>query len=594
MLISSKTKARLMLALISSASLAFMFQSCDGTYDLENIGGNVHIFENGLDVPIGSTKKFYLGDFITEDATLVVQDGRYVLQYNGDAGTKAIEVPTMHFDEVDPNLSTTHLDFYKSLYEIPEIAALMDAAGYTGGPLPTIPGLEAPDAHAEIPGTTEVFSISINDVPEQVVNVQELTFKDGTIVTLSLHTEGIPETVTHLTFDFKLIPPKQMKLVPVEDDIILETGGVYHITHDLPVVNGMLDDVVHFNIDGLLFDPALQPNSNHVIDIESSLYYEGSIHINEPFDLSGWTPVLDFKVGFVMSESEIESVKARAQVTVDPVEVSTELDGLPDILSDGTAILDLQSVMFELDVDNSTPISIETDMEMQSTFYDGTQSPLIELSQPLHVDANTSETIVLTNDAQYAGTMGYIPNLNELVSRVPKSIYMKATPYMPESDVELILGSVYNFGAKYRMSVPLVFGDELNLSLDTDVTGLDSEGEYLSYAHTAVIAAEIVNTLPLDFAINAFAIDHEGNVMDNVTIENLPLVVAGDSNSRIEIILVAEGDKATLSELAGVRLNFSVTSKTGGELRPDQYLQLNDISLSLSEGANVDEEEIFN
>lgn len=574
--------------------IAALMQSCDESYNLDSIGGDVQLFENGLTAPVGSTQKFYLGDFITEDAMLTITDGRYELQYSGNTGSTTFEVPTMHFDEIDPDLSTTHLDFYESLHEIPEFAAIMDAAGYTGGPLPSIPGLVAPDAHATIPGTTEEFSFSIDGVPEQVVNVQDIMFQEGSIVTLSLHAEGFPETITHLTFDFKMHPPKQMRLVPIEDDIIKEAGDIYHIIHDLPVVDGKLDDEVHFQVEGLLFEPPLEAHDDHSIEVVSDLYYEGYIHINEPFDLSGWTPVLDLNIGFVMSETDIQSIKARAKVTVDPIEVSTALTGLPDILTQNEAVLDLQSVHFEMDVNNTSPISLETGIEMQTTFVNGTQSPLITLDQPIHVNANSNETLVLSNEDEYAGTPGYIPNLNELVSQVPQSIYFKATPYMPESDIELILGSIFSFNADYRMSVPLEFGDELSLSLDTDVTGLNGEGEYLNYAHRAVVSAQVVNTLPLDLSLTALAIDKEGNEMNNVRVENLPLIVAGNTNTDVEIRLVAEGDKATLAKVAGVRLSFLVTSKTGGELLPDQYVQLNNITLSLPEGVKVSEDEIFN
>ncbi len=574
--------------------LVALMQSCDETYNLENIGGDIQVFENGLTAPAGSTQKFYLGDFISENATLTVVDGGYELQYSGSTGSTTFEVPRMHFDEIDPDLSATHLDFYESLHEIPEFAELMDAAGYTGGPLPHIPGLVAPDAHATIPATTQEFSFSIGGVPEQVINVQNIMFQEGSVVTLSLHAEGFPETITHITFDFKMHPPKQMRLVPIEDDIIIEAGDIYHIIHDLPIIDGKLDDVVHFEVEGLLFDPPLEADNAHSIDVVADLFYEGYVHINEPFDLSGWTPVLDLKIGFVMSETDIQSIKARAQVTVDPVEVSTALTGLPDILTQSEAILDLQSVHFELDVNNPSPISIETGIEMQTTFVNGTQSPMIALSEPLHVEAESYQTLILSNEEEYAGTPGYIPNLNELVSQVPQSIYFKATPYMPESDIELVLGSVYSFNADYRMSVPLEFGDELSLSLETDVTGLNGEGEYLTYARCAVVSAEVVNTLPLDLELTAHAIDKDGNEMNNVRIENLPLNVSGNTHTDIEIRLVAEGDKATLAKVAGVRLNFLVTSKTGGELSPEQYVQLNNITVSLPEGAKVSEEEIFN
>ena len=57
-----------------------MMNGCDDSYDLNKLGGDVTLFENGVSAPVGDTGKFYLKDFIEENEFLKVDDqGRYMV-----------------------------------------------------------------------------------------------------------------------------------------------------------------------------------------------------------------------------------------------------------------------------------------------------------------------------------------------------------------------------------------------------------------------------------------------------------------------------------------------------------------------------------
>lgn len=588
MLIKFNSSVRILRAIMSCTIVGLLLQSCDERYNLDNIGGDVHLFENGLSAPIGSTEKFYLGDFVEENEMLVVEDGKYVLQYSGQVSSEAIEVPSFSIDEINPTLTTTHLDFVESLNEVPELSAIIESLGYTGGPLPSIPGLVAPDAHATIAEKIEYFDYTIEGIPAEVINIQSITPGENTLITLSLHAEGFPKTITHLTFEFILTPPAQMKIVPVEQDIWCDVDGKFHIEHDLPCIDGKLDDEVHFRLDALEFNPPVERSDKGTISIESELHYEGKVHINEPFDLGGWTPAIDLNVHFVSAPTTVNSFAACMQASIEPLAIQQSLSGMPEILNNPNICLDLQSVNLTFDINNKTPLAFESTFEMQSTFNDGSVSPLITIDEPLHVEANTLQTLVLTNDEAYVGTPGYVSGLNELVKRVPRDFSLTAVPSIPPTDIEMTIGDEYSVEVDYKMSLPILFGDEVNLELEAQIDGLNGNGELLTIAREVILYADIESTLPLDLTMEAVAYDINGNVMNNVRIEGLP-VVRAKAITPMELNISVVGEKETLDKFDKILLTIKGTSENGGELAPTQYLQFNKIALNLPNGVGIED-----
>lgn len=591
MLIKRNSFTRILRVIMCCITIGILMPSCDDKYDFENINGDIHIFEGGISAPIGNSEKFYLSDFIEANEMLVIEDGRYVLQYSGHIDSSPIEVPVINIDAIDPDISVTHLDFVESLREVPEIAAALDAMGYTGGPLPSISGLIVPDAHTVIEPKTEYFDFTINDIPSEVVNIQSVKPGEDALVTLSLHAEGFPTTINNLTFELVVRPPVQMQIESVDGSIWRDEDGLYHIEHDIPCKDGVLDDDASFYLRSIEFNPPLERTADNTIRINSELYYAGEIHINEPFDMAGWVPVVDMQVGFVSAPTIIKSVKACVQTDIEPINNNIEFTSIPEILQNPNICLDLQSVNLHFDIDNHSPLSIESDVNLQTTFIDNTTSPVVYIEDWLKIDANTRQSLFLTSDAKYAADKGYMPELNQLVERVPKSFALNAHPSVPATDVELNAGEAYSASVDYRMNLPIVFGDKVNLELETSVTGLGGNSETLATLPNIVLSGLVESTLPLDLAMEAVACQADGTVMHNVSIEGLPIIRA-ESVTEMRLSISVEGDKETLDKFDTIVFKIKGTSENGGELAPTQYLQLKNIGIELPEGIFIEESAI--
>lgn len=570
-----------------------MLVGCDESYDLDKLGGDITLFENAIAAPIESEMEITVSDLLSNDdlSDLIKVDekGRYALHFSGSIDPIKLDVPAIDFDEIDPTLASSHLDFLASLKANPTFVEILDRVGYTGGPLPEIPGLQIPEdvVHAPIADATEHYEFTIKDIPQEVVSISSLKLTDKSTVTLSLHAEGFPKDITHVTFEFVLIPPSQMDIIPVEEDIWHDNNG-YHIEHDLPVVNGALDDEVHFEIDALKFDPPLARREDGSILVESDLYYSGKVHINESFSLTGWTPQFDLKVGFKMSASSVKEVSGTVQAQIDGFEFQQAIENLPDILTHPKTCLDLQQVLVELDVNNGMPLALNADVEFQSTFFDGTSSPLIRNTSPLQILADSQHKLVITNDASYAGgEFNHIPNLHKLVERIPRSISIKGTPSIPVSDLTIQAGHTYEVGLGYALEVPIVLGDKVNLFYETVLEDVAEDlRSVTSYFDCAQIEGVVESTLPVDVNLKLYALDKSGNVMNEIKMSNTLLVAAGKTQPfalRLDIL----AEESTFNKLDKIVLSVSATSDTTGELRPEQYLKITKLSLRLPEGATV-------
>lgn len=572
--------------------VATMMVGCDESYDLSKLDGDVVLFQEGISAPLENDVEIELSQLLTSETTndLIVVDekGRYVLNFSGSIEPVNFDVPEVAFNEFDPTLASSHLDFFESLRKDPIIAPVLELLGYQGGALPDNDKLVVTEnvVHAPIVDKKENYSFEIPGIPEEVVAVHSIKPHENTRMTLSLHAEGFPEDITHVTFEFILHAPSQMMLHPEEKDIYKDDLGYFHIEHDLPCINGKLDDVVHFYIDSLVFTPALQRRTDNSILIESELEYSGKIHINESFHLGGWTPQLDLNVGFKMDASTIDEVKATVQADIDDIELNEEIGSLPEVLTNPETRLDLQQVLLSLNINNNIPLGVNADVELQSKFYDGTTSPMVTTDKPLQILPEAQQQLVVTNDAQYAGAT-YLEKLDELVEKVPQSFYFKASPYVPATDLILKLGHTYSLALDYALNVPIILGKNLNLHYDVEVKDFaQTLRDVSTYFDCAKLEGVIESTLPINVTLKLHALDKDGNIMNEIKMSN-PLEVKANKKSPFSIQLDILANDKTFDKLDKIIL--SVTGKTNsvGELRPEQKLKITKLSVSLPEGATL-------
>lgn len=576
-------KQTVALSLITSAF--YLTTGCDDTYDIQNISGEMQLFGNGLTAPIGNTTQFYLSEFIDDDDILIVRDGQYAIQFNGNSAT-TLSIPSVETNPIAPTFEDANINFLESINRLPGIKEALDAAGYTSGPLPQL-NIEISDITTSISETTEQFTLDIPDVPAEILGIYSIKPAPQTILTVKLHSDEFPKQITQAKFDFSFRIPQQLVIEPLQNDVILDGNGMMHISRYVHCNNGSFSEDIPFIIHSADFDPAAMRQPDGTITIGTDFTYYGTVDIDESFNISGWDPDLAISIGIESKAIQISEVSARIAKSIDPIEYTYELSDLPDFLQDENTCLDLTSIMIDLTVGNNTPGLLETGIKLQSEFLDGSTSANgIETSQPIIIDPLSTQDAIITNDEAYAGTPGYIPGLETLMYRVPRIIKIYASPRIPESDVTIALNTDYKIDLDYDFNVPITFGNDFSLYFEDVFPDMDFDFTSISDATTSFdIEGDAINTIPIDLTMALTPLDAEGNVMESLVISEIATL---RSNATTHFALTIEDhSNGALQKLDAIRFSVSGTASNGGELNPEQYIQFKNLKIALPDGFKI-------
>ena len=141
------------------------------------------------------------------------------------------------------------------------------------------------------------------------------------------------------------------------------------------------------------------------------------------------------------------------------------------------------------------------------------------------------------------------------------------------------------------MSSQLAFGEDLYLSLVQDIKDLNLSLE--ADIRSAKISMDIVNSIPVDFAIEAVCLDAAGNKINSTKVSIDKTIAAGSHTSPTStpVVLAIENNAAQFN-VASLRLSLTATSSNpafyGVCLNRNQGLEINNIVLTLPDGIGVE------
>lgn len=572
-------------ALFLIAGTVCLTTGCDDTYDINKISGDMQLFENGLTAPVGNSTKFYLTEFIEENDILTVRDGKYAIHFEGNSPT-TISIPEVKINPISPSFEDASINFLESISMLPGMQEALDATGYTSGPLPEL-GIEISGIMATIPEKSEPISINLPEVPAEIISISSMRPAPQTLINVILHSDGFPKQITKAKFDFTFKIPQQLIVEPTQSDVTLDEYGNLHISREVSCNNGSCTEEIPLLINSVYFEPAAlrQPDGN--IAIETDLVYSGAISINEQFDFSGWDPDLLLSIGAESGAIHITEASACIEKAIDPIEYTYELNDLPDFLQNENTCLDLTSIMINLSVANNSPAALETELKLQSDFLDGsTSGDWLSTLQPIAIAPLTTQDIIVTNDDTYAGTPGYIPGLEALMYRVPRTIKVNATPRIPANEISIEFNTDYALDFGYDINVPISFGNDFLLHYEDTFPDLNLDMSGISDAATSFeLEGEAVSTLPIDLDMTLTPLDAEGNVMQDIVISQ-ETTLRGNATTLFSIT-VEDRSNGALQQIDAIHFSVSGTAENGGALSPDQYLQFNNLRIVLSDGIKI-------
>lgn len=299
-----------------------------------------------------------------------------------------------------------------------------------------------------------------------------------------------------------------------------------------------------------------------------------------------------------VSDARLLKVRGIVDPKINISETKFDINDIPDFLSDPENHLDLSNPQVTLSITNNSPLPITLNGRLTS-YSKGNEIAEVGIGEsygtaPVIAHANGTTEIIISR-APVAGAADNIvvPELSTLLNTIPDLISFhdavsKAVPQVSE----FILGSTYTFDCDYTAVIPLAFGDAMQLHYTHIDDNWDEDLEKYNF-NTAVVTADVVNTIPLDMTPDAVALDAHGNDYTTIDVDVDGTVSAGTiaqpSVTQLKITLKSTGKN--ISGLDGVKLLFYATANdsfTGTNLNKDQAVKFENIKITLKGGVLVD------
>lgn len=310
-------------------------------------------------------------------------------------------------------------------------------------------------------------------------------------------------------------------------------------------------------------------------------------------------------------------------ITIDPVTVND----VPDFLNDNENNLDLKNPYIKLTMSNGTPIDVNLTADI-IRMKDGVQDDApIRLGSTTadrdsiilyaaNGDVPTVSTYYLSREAMpevaqegnhtYNIVMG--DDIYRLVRTIPDEIRLENIEAKALDQTYTVPlgqdGAHYVVNTDYQINAPLQFGQDLLITYKDTIDDWHSDMEDITISK-AVVEMDAINGIPLNFSVDAQAIDVNGNVYPNVTVTPVQGTIApglkllnGDASAASEnkLILEITCESGDMKNLDGLIISFKADKKNmdgrpdlqNATLNKGMTLQLKNIRVRIENGVTVD------
>lgn len=610
-------------ALWVTAISPLFFASCvDDSYDLSKdidmtvtIGGN-------LSIPGSNTEEFTLDQIMDledhsdnpEDSVIRVDaNGDYRLLQKESSDPTDVSIDPVDIDNLESEATRTELNF--------------DTPVTTGNELETkVEDVTMHFTFTKDDVTTDIVSISSSDVtgleanltlsfdPESY-NVSQITLKQRFTIEMQMEGQTTPDNIVFECLEpenYRILPDRPQTIEFLSDQTIPE-GGILRIPvrisriQNFPEGQGLYEPG-HFRMqtnviaNGIATTPNTGAGDTRVVLINDAEV--------PSFTLAQVTGVFDPDV----------------DITVDPVTVND----VPDFLDEDGNNLDLKNPYIKLTISNETPLDVNLTADIIRV-KDGQEDTPIKIGSTtadrdsivLYGAKNrpTVSTYYLSREAmpEYDNPSNHIYNIEmgddiyRLIQTIPDEIKLEnieAKALNKEYTVSLGEdGAQYVVNTDYEVNAALQFGEQLHIAYKDTINDWGGDLEDITITE-AYVEMDAINGIPLNFTLDAQAIDVNGYVYPNVTVTPVTpeqgTIAAGlkitDGNGTAtvsepttsKVVLKIACESGEMADLDGLIINFEADAKNltpeqrNATLNKGMTLKLDNIRIRIEGGVTVD------
>ena len=555
---------------VALCALSFAAFSCvNRDYDIEKpIDMTVNLLKD-VALPVGDVQKLYLKDILLGDDESLVgisADGDYHITFaQGNLDTE-IMVPAFEYEGFTHNVSIK--------------TWLTEGAGRISG-------------NADFGTVHFKYDMESYSLPQEVTGLKRCDVSSS--IQLSLRTVAGQGQMS-LAAGAEIRFPDFLVISSNLPYGISRTGAnVFTTTIDFPITNSA--DFI-FPVEAMDFEAIPQGQGlvapGH-FKMTADVLLSGSIRIDDlqagalP-EISGMLKL--YPARFVKAVAKLSK---ETEIPVSPVVVGD----LPEFLCGEDVVPDLQGLRLDMAVENSFPLGGSMSAGIKTGGTSGTLAS-VDLG-PVHFSApafgQSSRSAFSFSQEGTGAPDGYADvmtaGFDNLLRTVPQKVEIyDMTVSTDEGYAEIGFGMPYNISADYSLTSPLAFGQDMNLVFIQDMTGFGIDLSDFGL-YKAQITLDAVNSVPLDFSLQAEALDAGANVISGIKIVLDNRISAGSvsspSESKLVLDIISEGEALAFD---GLRLRMAAASQepslAGMPLNKDQGIELKNLVLRVPEGITLD------
>ena len=328
----------------------------------------------------------------------------------------------------------------------------------------------------------------------------------------------------------------------------------------------------------------------------------------------------------VTLESATGKVNPNIDIDIDPVTI----DDVPDFLNEDNNTLDIKNPCIMLSVTNDAPVNVNIKADIIRS-KDGNQDYTLQIGVP-EEDAskpeNADKRIILAKGSKdnpvtttYYLSRVAMPGVDNnielgediynLIKTIPDEIRLENVEAKALQNEEYTItlgetGADYLVNTTYELNAPLQFGPDLVINYNDTINDWQSDLEDISI-RTAYVEMDAINGIPLNFKLDAQAIDVNGNVYPNVTVNPVQGTIAaglkitdGNGTATVsepttsKVVLEIACESGEMADLDGLIINFEANAENltpeqrNATLNKGMTLKLDNIRIRIEGGVTVD------
>ena len=585
-----KRISRFRLSMLAVLGFIFLFSSCvNEDYDLnKGIVAEGTLFEN-ISAPIGNVEKITIENllFSGEGSSSVIKtdaDGNLYMDFAGGNASATVEVPSFSLGRIE-------LDDQVIAFDIPaEFRQLVNSGFINTDWTLKYSSLVGNQKGLDLQTPIEISST----LPDGIKKISEVYLDADLSCDFSVNagvmhiSEGFSisfPSFIHISkkgnsTDYEVIDSHVVKFVK---DAVLSAGSPLSLKLSFDRIS-----VADSNL------------SNGKISFDDAINIEGDFYVDSK-DLSYIPENIKIIMGVAFDEIKVTEAIASLNYTASFPSEDITIGELPELLSGKGVCMDLYNPVLSLELENGAPFGFSLDAEITAFNASGSHNLHIGSkgqtnSDYIYIPAESSKEYMFSRRKLESVPQGaaniVIPAMGELIKEVPERLRIHdLNVNLDDKMTKVKIGSRFNVGVDYGMSSQLAFGEDLYLSLVQDIKDLNLSLE--ADIRSAKISMDIVNSIPVDFAIEAVCLDAAGNKINSTKVSIDKTIAAGSHTSPTStpVVLAIENNAAQFN-VASLRLSLTATSSNpafyGVCLNRNQGLEINNIVLTLPDGIGVE------